>query len=91
MQLGSVNLKKKKNPSDPQETVIRTAVDLVAKLHDGTTVEIPKGSYINVDDPRTLPDKLLEIGAIGEELAEKMRVKAAATPDFVKYNLSFRA
>ena len=52
------------------------------------TEDVKAGEFINVDDPRTLPDELFKKGAISEERYEELKVKAASTPDFVLFNLT---
>jgi hypothetical protein len=49
---------------------------------------IPAGSYVNIEDPRTLPDKLLSEGKISEEIYNKMT--AREIPDFVVCELTMR-
>jgi len=53
-------------------------------------VTLKKGDFVNVDDPRKLPDILLGLGAINEELHAKMTEQAAKIPDFVKFTLSVK-
>jgi hypothetical protein len=49
---------------------------------------IPAGSYVNIEDPRTLPDKLLQSGKISQEIYEKMTSREI--PDFVLRELTMR-
>ena len=50
--------------------------------------DVKAGTYINIEDPRTLPDELLKAGKIGDEIANKMRESAAKLPDFVVRRLT---
>lgn len=70
-------------------------MELKAKVvhKDGTTevVSIPRGSYLNLNDPRELPSVLLRNGSIDEERAEEMRSQIEQrTPAFVKETLTFK-
>lgn len=62
-------------------------------LAPGVTVSVNgvaiNTKYINMDDPHTLPEKLLSMGKINEEVAESMKQRAQ-TRTFVKYDLSVR-
>lgn len=78
-----------RKPESGGGNVVKTNVELVARLHNGQEITIPSGSYVNLDDPRTLPDKLLKEGRIGEEAAAKMRERAKELPDFVKAQLTY--
>lgn len=61
------------------------------KLAPGVTISVDgkavNTQYVNMDDPATLPDKLLSLGKISEDIAQSMRERAAKTP-FVRFNLS---
>lgn len=57
----------------------------------GEDVTLKKGDFVNVTDPRTQPDELLALGVINEEVYAKMKERAAATPDFVKFTLSVKS
>ena len=48
--------------------------------------DVKAGTFINIEDPRTLPDTLLAAGKIKQEVYEKM--KARNIPDFVVRELT---
>jgi len=54
-------------------------------------VNLKKGTFINVSDPRTKPDTLLELGKISEEVYHKMKEKADKIPEFVLFELSIKS
>lgn len=78
-----------RRPESGGGTVVKTEVELIARLRSGEEVVIPSGSYVNLDDPRKLPDQLLKAGKITEEQADGMRERAAELPDFVKAQLNY--
>lgn len=71
------------------KTAIKTNVDLTVLLEDGSEVMIKKGSYLNTEDPRELPKRLLAEGKISEDLAAQMQERADKTPDFVLRDITF--
>ena len=73
-----------KNPKSPQYNF---SVELVVKDSKGNVVATQKDGFIELSDPRTKPDQLLEIGVISEEQAEKMKDSASRMPEKVKYEL----
>lgn len=50
--------------------------------------DIAAGTFINIEDPRTLPDTLLAEGKIGKEVHAKMKERADNLPDFVVRELT---
>lgn len=60
-------------------------------LAPGVTISVDgkavNTKYINMDDPQTLPDKLLSLGKINEEIADAMKERASRRT-FVKYDLT---
>lgn len=55
-----------------------------------TNITLKEGEFVNVDDPRTLPDRLLEAGVISDERHAEMKERAEKTPDFVVADLTVR-
>lgn len=91
VKLGSVVKKKPDAEGRSQGVVFKTNVDLIARNYDGSEVVIPRGSYVNIDNPRELPDKLLAMGKIDEERAEEMRAEIEEkVPSFVTFDLNYR-
>jgi hypothetical protein len=88
-QIGQVLKQKKKNPDEPQGFYIKIDGGKGAQQGD-VVVTLKHGDFINVDDPRTLPDKLLSIGAIDEETHTRMKEQSLGIPDFVKFNLTVK-
>ncbi len=70
-------------------TALKTNIDLTALLEDGTEIVIKKGSYLNTEDPRELPKRLLAEGKISEDLAAQMQERADKIPDFVLREVTF--
>lgn len=73
-----------------------TKIGSVLKKKDGNgfyikidqDVTLKAGQFVNVDDPRKLPDILLGLGKITEEVHGRMVEQAAKIPEFVKFELS---
>lgn len=62
-------------------------VELVVKDNTGKVVATQTDGWLNLVDPRTLPDELLKAGKIDEAMATKMRANAAKLSDKIKYQL----
>ena len=69
---------KSKEFDTTKETYIKMSKDITLKA----------GQFINVVNPRTLPDRLE--GKVSEEVLGKMRARAEKTPAFVLFELQVR-
>lgn len=75
--LGSKNNRDPKYDFSVEITVKDSAGRVIAKQNDG---------FIDLVDPRTEGDRLLSLGIISEEVAEKMKTSAAKISEKVRYH-----
>ena len=77
--------KKSKTPSQYDLTV-----EVVVKDAKGKVVARQTDGFLEVVNPRTLPDQLLEKNIITEEQAEKMRARVANMPEEITRELRIK-
>lgn len=66
------------------------SVELIVRDGKGKVIAQQKDGWINLEDPRTRPDKLLKMGIIDAELAAKMRTNASKIPKKITHQLTVK-
>jgi hypothetical protein len=66
------------------------SVELIVRDGKGKVVAQQKDGWINLEDPRTRPDKLLKMGLIDETVAQKMRTSAAKMSNKITHKLTVK-
>lgn len=66
------------------------SVELIVRDGKGKVIAQQKDGWINLEDPRTKPDKLLKMNLISEEVANKMKGQAQKIPKSITHQLTVK-
>lgn len=66
------------------------SVEIIVRDNNNNVIHQQTDGFVNLQDPRTLPDELLKLKFIDEAKAEKMKENALRIPESVKYKLIVR-
>jgi hypothetical protein len=76
-----------KKSTNPKYSKYNVSVEVVVRDGSGKVIARQTDGFINLSDPRTKPDELLQAGIISEEKAVEMREAASKTPEKIRYHL----
>lgn len=62
-------------------------IELVAKDFTGKIIATQTDGFLNLVDPRTRPDELLQLGLISEEKYSEMKASLQNIPEKIKYQV----